>query len=64
MVEALDGAGFQDRDAAAFLQSFEAGSLRLLKTMTDLPWIQLLEERAEGSRRSPPTPTASAPTSG
>ena len=44
MVGALHDAGFQGRDAAVFLQSFEAGSLRLLQTMTDLPLIQLLDE--------------------
>jgi len=40
MVEALHQGG----DVPVFLQSFEAGSLRLLKTMTDLPLIQLLDE--------------------
>ncbi|HWN41895.1 MAG TPA: glycerophosphodiester phosphodiesterase [Thermoanaerobaculia bacterium] len=44
MVEALHAAGFQGRDAAVFLQSFEADSLKLLKTMTDLRRIQLLDD--------------------
>ncbi len=44
MVEALHAAGFQGPDAAVFLQSFETGNLKLLKTMTDLPRIQLLNE--------------------
>jgi len=46
MVEALHAAGFQGLDAAVFLQSFEMGSLKLLKTMTDLPRIQLLDDGA------------------
>lgn len=40
LVEALHAAGFRD----VFLQSFDADSLKLLKTMTDLPRIQLLED--------------------
>ncbi len=44
MVEALHSAGFQGRGAPVFLQSFETGNLKLLKTMTDLPRIQLLNE--------------------
>lgn len=43
MVAALHGAGFEGRNAAVFLQSFERGSLQLLKTLTDLPRIQLLD---------------------
>lgn len=39
MVEALHAAGLR----AVFLQSFETGNLKLLKTMTDLPLIQLLD---------------------
>ncbi|MFP5286046.1 MAG: glycerophosphodiester phosphodiesterase family protein, partial [Thermoanaerobaculia bacterium] len=39
MVEALHAAGLR----AVFLQSFETGNLKLLKTMTDLPRIQLLD---------------------
>ena len=46
MVEALHAAGLRGREAPVFLQSFEASSLRRLKTMTDLPRIQLLEEGA------------------
>jgi glycerophosphoryl diester phosphodiesterase len=44
MVEVLHAAGFRGRDAAVFLQSFETGNLKLLKTMTDLPRIQLLDD--------------------
>jgi len=40
MVEALHAAGLR----AVFLQSFERSSLELLKTMTDLPRIQLLDD--------------------
>jgi glycerophosphoryl diester phosphodiesterase len=43
MVEALHAAGFRGREAPAFLQSFEAGSLRHLRTLTDLPLVQLLD---------------------
>lgn len=46
MVEALHAAGFEGRGAAVFLQSFERGSLELLKTLTDLPRIQLLDDGA------------------
>jgi glycerophosphoryl diester phosphodiesterase len=46
MVEALHAAGFQSPDAAVFLQSFEMDSLKLLKTLTDLPRIQLLDDGA------------------
>jgi glycerophosphoryl diester phosphodiesterase len=43
MVEALHAAGFQGRDAPVFLQSFETGNLRHLRTLTDLPLVQLLD---------------------
>jgi len=59
MVEALHAAGYRGRDAAVFLQSFETGNLRLLKTMTDLPLVQLLNDggqpwdlRAAGDHRT------------
>jgi glycerophosphoryl diester phosphodiesterase len=54
LVEALHGAGFRGRGAAAFLQSFETGNLRHLRTLTDLPLIQLLdtEGRPWGDSRS------------
>jgi glycerophosphoryl diester phosphodiesterase len=44
LVAALHGAGYAGRAAPVFLQSFEIGNLRHLRTMTDLPIIQLLEE--------------------
>lgn len=40
LVEALHAASFRD----IFLQSFDADSLKLLRRMTDLPRIQLLED--------------------
>ncbi|HEX3130719.1 MAG TPA: glycerophosphodiester phosphodiesterase [Thermoanaerobaculia bacterium] len=43
MVEALHAAGFQGREAPVFLQSFEVGNLRYLRTLTDLPLVQLLD---------------------
>ena len=43
MVEALHAAGFRGRGAPAFLQSFEVGNLKHLRTLTDLPLVQLLD---------------------
>ncbi|MFL6202096.1 MAG: glycerophosphodiester phosphodiesterase [Thermoanaerobaculia bacterium] len=43
LVAVLHAAGFRGRDDAVFLQSFERGSLQLLKTLIDLPRIQLLD---------------------
>lgn len=43
MVEALHAAGYQGREAPVFLQSFEVGNLRYLRTLTDLPLVQLLD---------------------
>jgi glycerophosphoryl diester phosphodiesterase len=43
MVEALHAAGFRGRGEPAFLQSFETGNLRHLRTLTDLPLIQLMD---------------------
>lgn len=43
MVEALHEAGFRGREAPVFLQSFEVGNLRYLRTLTDLPLVQLLD---------------------
>ncbi len=43
MVEILHAAGFQGREAPVFLQSFEVGNLRYLRTLTDLPLVQLLD---------------------
>lgn len=43
MVEALHAAGFRGREAPVFLQSFEVGNLKHLRTLTDLPLVQLLD---------------------
>lgn len=43
LVEALDAAGYRGRHAPVYIQSFEAGNLAVLRRMTDLPLIQLLE---------------------
>jgi glycerophosphoryl diester phosphodiesterase len=43
MVEALHAAGFRGRDSPVFLQSFETGNLRYLRTLTDLRLVQLLD---------------------
>lgn len=59
LVLALHRSGYAGRHAAVFLQSFETGNLRLLRGMTDLPLIQLLDEsgrpwdlEAAGDRRT------------
>jgi len=46
LVKALDRRGLRAKDAPAFVQSFEAGSLRKLRKMTGLRLVQLLEDRA------------------
>lgn len=43
LVEVLHGAGYRGRSAPVYIQSFATGNLRALRTMTDLPLIQLLE---------------------
>lgn len=42
LVETLERNGLKGREAPVFLQSFEIGNLMELRTMTDLPLIQLL----------------------
>ncbi|HSJ43821.1 MAG TPA: glycerophosphodiester phosphodiesterase [Euzebyales bacterium] len=42
LVAALHAAGFTGRDAPVYIQSFEVDNLRRLRTMTDLPLVQLL----------------------
>ncbi|HVW33316.1 MAG TPA: glycerophosphodiester phosphodiesterase family protein, partial [Acidimicrobiia bacterium] len=44
MLEVLDRCGYGGPSAPVFLQSFESGNLRALRSMTDLPLIQLLLE--------------------
>lgn len=44
LVELLHGSGFERGGPPAFLQSFEPGSLQRLRSLTDLPLVQLLDE--------------------
>jgi glycerophosphoryl diester phosphodiesterase len=44
LVAALHGCGLVGRRAPVFLQSFETGNLQLLRRLTDLPLIQLLDD--------------------
>jgi len=39
----LEAAGFRDRNAPVYIQSFESGNLKQLRKRSDLPLIQLLE---------------------
>jgi glycerophosphoryl diester phosphodiesterase len=55
----LASCGFSRRTGTAFIQSFEIGNLKRLRTMTDLPLVQLLDAtgapydlRAEGDPRT------------
>jgi glycerophosphoryl diester phosphodiesterase len=45
LVEALRRAGLDSAQAPVFIQSFETGNLRLLKRMTQVRLIQLLEDQ-------------------
>jgi glycerophosphoryl diester phosphodiesterase len=44
LVQALHSNGYRGRDAPVFVQSFEVGSLRRLRRMTDVPLVQLLDD--------------------
>jgi glycerophosphoryl diester phosphodiesterase len=44
LVQALHINGYRGRDAPVFVQSFEVGSLRRLRRMTDVPLVQLLDD--------------------
>lgn len=44
LLEALAKHGYKGRKAAVFIQSFEVGNLKALRTKTDLPLIQLMDE--------------------
>jgi glycerophosphoryl diester phosphodiesterase len=46
LLAALKAAGYRERTAPVYIQSFEVGNLKELRKVTDLPLIQLLE--AEG----------------
>ena len=43
LVQALHRHGHRGRKAPVFIQSFEVGNLRLLRGLTDLPLVQLIE---------------------
>jgi glycerophosphoryl diester phosphodiesterase len=45
LLRALTEAGYEGRDAPVFIQSFEVSNLEALREVTDLPLIQLLEDR-------------------
>ena len=45
LLRELAAAGYRGRDAPVYIQSFEVGNLRALRERTDLPLIQLLENR-------------------
>lgn len=46
LVATLHGAGYHGKQAAVFIQSFEVGNLKRLRSMTDLPLVQLLDNPA------------------
>jgi glycerophosphoryl diester phosphodiesterase len=59
LLEVLTAAGHRDRSAPVYIQSFEMGNLKELRSKTDLPLIQLLEVEGQpydlalaGDRRS------------
>jgi glycerophosphoryl diester phosphodiesterase len=43
LVATLERYGYRGADGRAFLQSFETGNLRMLRAMTQLPLVQLIE---------------------
>jgi len=47
LVEALHRNGYQDRNAAIFIQSFEVANLQVLREMTKLRLIQLIESKGK-----------------
>lgn len=47
LLAALHAAGFAGRDAPVFIQSFEVANLRQLRSMTDLPLVQLLSSHGQ-----------------
>jgi glycerophosphoryl diester phosphodiesterase len=42
LLEALGRHGYADRDAPVFIQSFETANLQMLRTMTEIPLVQLV----------------------
>lgn len=47
LVDLLHANGYRGRHAPVFIQSFEVGSLKEIRTMTDLPIIQLMSESGQ-----------------
>ena len=45
LAQLLHAYGYRGKDAPIFLQSFEVGNLQHLRSLTDLPIIQLLDDR-------------------
>ncbi|HEX2374404.1 MAG TPA: glycerophosphodiester phosphodiesterase [Actinomycetota bacterium] len=45
LVRALDASGYRGPNASVFVQSFEVGNLRRLRRMTEVPLVQLLDDR-------------------
>lgn len=43
LIDQLDGAGFRERGDAAVIQSFEVGNLKVLRQMTKLRLVQLID---------------------
>ncbi len=47
LIEVLERHGYCGRRAPVWLQSFEVGNLKALRGMTELPLVQLIEERGQ-----------------
>ncbi|TFW02995.1 glycerophosphodiester phosphodiesterase [Oxalobacteraceae bacterium OM1] len=47
LVEALHANGYRGRKAPVFIQSFEPGSLKEMRIMTDLPMVQLMTSKGQ-----------------
>jgi glycerophosphoryl diester phosphodiesterase len=47
LVRTLERFGYRGRAAPVFIQSFETGNLRALRSRTDLPLVQLVEDRGQ-----------------
>ena len=47
LVQTLERYGYRGRTAPVFIQSFETANLRALRKLTELPLVQLVEERGQ-----------------
>lgn len=47
LVDTLHRFGFSGRQGRAFIQSFEIDNLKYLRTLTDLPLVQLIDDRGQ-----------------